>query len=67
MAEPVVNGVNWTLPRLQRVIKERTGVGISKSSLSVVLREQGASGAGARGTRCAAAKTPRRLTARGCA
>ena len=66
LAEPVVNGANWTLPRLQRVIEERTGVCISKSRLSVVLRKKGASGAGARGTACAAARTPRRLIGRGC-
>lgn len=67
LAEPVVNGMNWTLPRLQRVIEERTGVRISKSRLSVVLREKGVSGAGARGTACGTAKTPRRLIGRGCA
>ena len=41
LAEPVVNGVNWTLPRLQRVIKERIGVGISKSRLSVGCEKRG--------------------------
>ncbi len=66
LAEPVVNGANWTLPRLQRVIEERTGVCISKSRLSVVLRKKGASGAGARGTPCVAARTPRRLIGRCC-
>ncbi len=67
LAEPVVNGPNWTLPRLRRVIAERTGVEISKSRLSVVLRKKGASSADARATRCAAARTRKRSSAPGCA
>ena len=65
LAEPVVNGANWTLPRLRRVIAERTGVEISKSRLSVVLRKKGASSAAARATRCAAARTRQRSSAPG--
>lgn len=65
LAAPVVNGANWTLPRLKRVIEERTGVCISKSRLSVVMRKKGASGGGARGTRCAVARTARRSRAPG--
>ena len=63
LAEPVVNGANWTLPRLRRVIAERTGVEISKSRLSVGRRKKGASSADARATRCAAARTRRRSSA----
>jgi transposase len=42
---------NWTLPRLAEEIARRTGVKISKSRLSVVMRKKGAFGGGARGTR----------------
>ncbi len=62
----VVNRTVWTLPRLQRAIRERTGVSISKSRLSVVMRKKGASGAGGPGTPCAGARTRKRSTARAC-
>jgi transposase len=42
---------NWTLPRLADEIARRTGVRISKSRLSVILRKKGASGGGAPATR----------------
>lgn len=56
----IVNRTVWTLPRLQRAIQERTGVSISKSRLSVVMRKKGASGVGGPGTRCAGARTRKR-------
>jgi transposase len=47
LAEPVQNRPNWTLPRLQAEIERRAGVSISKSRLSILLREKGGSpGAG---------------------
>jgi transposase len=42
---------NWTLPRLAEEIRLRTGVRISKSRLSVVMRKKGASDGGGPGTR----------------
>ncbi len=63
---PVEDRPNWTLPRLQDEIEKRTGVRISKSRLSVVLRKKGASGGGVPGTVSKAAKTPKRLNSRGC-
>lgn len=56
----IVNRTIWTLPRLQRAIRERTGVSISKSRLSVVMRKKGASGVGDPGTPCAGARTRKR-------
>jgi transposase len=47
LAVPVADRTNWTLPRLAREIEERTGHRISRSRLSVVLRQKGLSaGAG---------------------
>jgi transposase len=44
---PVADRSNWTLPRLADEIKRRSGVRISSSRLSVVLRQRGISaGAG---------------------
>ncbi len=60
----IVNRTIWTLPRLQRVIRERTGISISKSRLSVVMRKKGAFGVGGHGTRCADARTRKRSTGR---
>lgn len=51
LREPVENRPNWTLPRLQAEIERQTGQGISKSRLSVLLREKGASAGGAPATR----------------
>ena len=50
LAGPVANRPNWTLPRLQRAVRERTGIDISASRLSVVMREKGALSAAGRGT-----------------
>jgi transposase len=49
----------WTLPRLQVEIERRGGPAISGGWLSVPLRQKGSQGAG-RGTRCEAARMPRR-------
>jgi hypothetical protein len=47
LSEPVADRPNWTLPRLVDAIETRTGVRISRSRLSVVLRQRGISaGAG---------------------
>jgi transposase len=42
LSAPVADRPNWTLPRLASEIERRTGVTISKSRLSVVLRKKGA-------------------------
>ena len=47
---PVANRPNWTLPRLQHEVHERTGLRISTSRLSVVMRQRGALSAAGRGT-----------------
>lgn len=48
---PVENRPNWTLPRLCAEIERQTGTAISKSRLSILLREKGGSAGGDRGTR----------------
>lgn len=48
---PVADRPNWTLPRLAEEIEQRSGVRISPSRLSVVLRKKGTLAGGARGTR----------------
>lgn len=50
LSGPVADRPNWTLPRLQGEIERRTGVSISKSRLSVVMRKKGGSGGGGPGT-----------------
>ena len=50
LAGPVANRPNWTLPRLRRAVRERTGIDISASRLSVVMRQRGALSAAGRGT-----------------
>ena len=42
LSAPVADRPNWTLPQLASEIERRTGVTISKSRLSVVLRKKGA-------------------------
>jgi transposase len=49
LATPVQDRPNWTLPRLRAEIEARTGVLLSPSHLSVVLR-RGASAGAVRGT-----------------
>src|ERR687884_847632 len=47
LSGPVADHPNWTLPRLADEIEKRAGVRISRSRLSVVLRQRGISaGAG---------------------
>ena len=64
LAEPVVNGANWTLPRLQR---EGTDRGLH---LEIALERGAAQKRGFRRRRprhsLRAARTPRRLIERGC-
>ena len=51
LAGPVANRPNWTLPRLADEIDRRAGLRISRSRLSVVLRQRGRSAGGAPATR----------------
>lgn len=51
LCEPVENRRNWTLPRLQAEIERQAGLRISKSRLSILLREKGGSAGAARATR----------------
>lgn len=51
LAGEVSNRPNWTLPRLVDEIARRTGVSISKSRLSVIIRQKGASAGGDPATR----------------
>lgn len=51
LREPVENRTNWTLPRLCAEIERQTGTCISRSRLSVLLRQKGGSTGAARGTR----------------
>jgi transposase len=50
LSGPVADRPNWTLPRLADEIEKRTGVRISRSQLSVVLRKKGISAGGVRAT-----------------
>jgi transposase len=43
LSRPVADRPNWTLPRLADEIEKRSGVRISRSRLSVVLRQKGLS------------------------
>ena len=51
LSAPVANRPNWTLPRLADEIEKRAGVRISRSRLSVVLRQRGISAGGVPATR----------------
>ena len=51
LAAPVADRPNWTLPRLADEIERRAGLRISRSRLSVVLRQRGLSAGGGRATR----------------
>ena len=66
LAVPLARRPNWTLPRLQRAVRERAGISISASRLSVVLREKGISVAAGHGTPSRAGRMPRRWTGLGC-
>ncbi len=50
LSAPVADRPNWTLPRLADEIERRSGVRISRSRLSVVLRQKGSSAGGGRAT-----------------
>src|SRR5215212_7532271 len=50
LSEPVADRPNWTLPRLADEIEKRSGVRISHSRLSVVLRQRGLSAGAGRAT-----------------
>lgn len=60
LSAPVADRPNWTLPRLADEIEKRSGVRISRSRLSVVLRKKGASAGDVRATRSRVVRTPRR-------
>lgn len=51
LSAPVADRPNWTLPRLADEIEKRSGVRISRSRLSVVLRKKGGSVGAAPATR----------------
>jgi transposase len=51
LAAPVADRPNWTLPRLAEEIERRAGLRISRSRLSVVLRQRGPSAGDGRATR----------------
>src|SRR3954452_21032650 len=51
LREPVENRTNWTLPRLCAEIERQTGTRISRSRLSVLLRQKGGSAGDVRDTR----------------
>lgn len=67
LAAPLAQRPNWTLPRLQRAVRERAGIGISPSRLSVVMRQKGISVGADRATRCKDDRTRRPWTGSGCA
>ena len=67
LAGPVANRPNWTLPRLQRAVRERTGIDISASWLSVVMRQRGALSAAGHGTASSTAKMRRPSSVPDCA
>jgi transposase len=67
LAAAVADRPNWTLPRLADEIEKRSGLRISCSRLSVVLRQRGPSAGDGRATRCRAGRTPMRWTAPACA
>ena len=51
LAAPVADRPNWTLPRLAAEIERRSDLRVSRSRLSVVLRQKGRSAGGAPATR----------------
>jgi transposase len=67
LARPLAERPTWTLPRLQRAVRERAGITLSASRLSVVMREKGIFADGGHATRCRAGRTPRPSTGPGCA
>jgi transposase len=67
LAVPLAERPNWTLPRLQRAVRERAGITISASRLSVVMRKRGISAGVDHGTPLGAGRTPGLWTGPGCA
>ena len=51
LAAPVADRPNWTLPRSADEVERRAGLRISRSRLSVVLRQRGPSAGGGPATR----------------
>ena len=51
LAAPVADRPNWTLPRLADEVEKREGLRVSRSRLSVVLRQRGHSAGDGRATR----------------
>ena len=51
LSQPVENRPNWTLPRLEAEIERQTGTSISKSRLSILLRQKGGFAGGVPDTR----------------
>ncbi len=66
LAVPLAQRPNWTLPRLQRAVRERAGISISPSRLSVVMRQKGLSAGGDHAIPDGAGRAPRRWTEPGC-
>ena len=67
LAAPVADRPNWTLPRSADELEKRSGLRISCSRLSVVLRQRGLSAGGALATRCRVGRTSMRWTVPACA
>ena len=67
LAGPIANRPNWTLPRLQREVRERTGIAISTSWLSVIMREKGILSAAGHAIVSSTARTRRPSSALACA
>ncbi len=64
---PVADRPNWTLPRLQHEVRERTGITISTSWLSVIMRQKGSLSAAGHATVSSIARTGRPSSVPGCA
>lgn len=67
LAAPLAPRPNRTLPRLRRAVRERAGISISPSRLSVVMRQKGIPVGADRATRCKDDGTRRPWTGSGCA
>ena len=67
LSGPVADRPNWTLPRLADEIETRSGLRISRSRLSVVLRQRGISAGDGPAIRRKVARTGTRWIGRACA
>jgi hypothetical protein len=65
LAAPLAERPRWTLPRLQRAVRERAGISSSPSRLSVVPREKGIFAGAGHATPSRAGRTPRPWTGPG--